>query len=207
MSNCRTFNRSGRKEQQPKQQNPGIIRVNQLAHDLIVANSEKFVKHFAHLFFEENKVTAGITIIKFGSGAVLQVSEEEGQARRPNLISKWVIECEQQDKDKKQNEAEAAQEAATRELGQIHEPEVAVETPVAASAPQPQPAAAHSSISNTHVNEIGLPLISQSQPTDVPGSRSCRSTQWPSAPDNDRIKPYSTSQAHPSTPDHMHLAK
>jgi hypothetical protein len=176
MSNCRTFNRSGRKEQQPKQQNPGIIRVNQLAHDLIVANSEKFVKHFAHLFFEENKVTAGITIIKFGSGAVLQVSEEEGQARRPNLISKWVIECEQQDKDKKQNEAEAAQEAATRELGQIPEPEVAVETPVAASAPQPQPAAAHSSISNTHVNEIGLPLISQSQPTDVPGSRSCRGT-------------------------------
>ena len=136
MSNCRTFNRSGRKEQQPKPQNPGIIRVNQLAHDLIVANSEKFVKHFAHLFFEENKVTAGITIIKFGSGAVLQVSEEEGQARRPNLISKWVIECEQQDKDKKQNEAEAAQEAATRELGQIPEPEVAVETPVAASAPQ-----------------------------------------------------------------------
>ena len=134
MSNCRTFNRSSRKDQQPKPQNPGIIRVNRLAHDMIVANPEKFVKHFAHLFFEENKVTAGITIIKFGSGAVLQVSEEEGQARRPNLISKWVIECEQQDKDKKQNEAEAAQEAATRELGQIPEPEVAVETPVAASA-------------------------------------------------------------------------
>ena len=200
MSNCRTFNRSSGKEQQPKQQNPGIIQVNRLAHDLIVANPEKFVKHFAHLFFEENKVTAGITIIKFGSGAVLQVSEEEGQARRPSLISRWVIECDQQDKDKQQKEAEAAQEAATRELGQIAEPEVegrahAVaemvdklvrETVRVATSPVAQPNEKKysniSDVENTHFNEIGLPVNSRSQTMNEPGTRSCRTTPRPSAP-------------------------
>ncbi|WP_058187368.1 hypothetical protein [Terracidiphilus gabretensis] len=204
MSNCRTFNRSSRKEQQPTQLNPGIILVNQLAYDLIVANAEKFVNHFSHLFFEENKVTAGTTIVKFASGAVLQVSEEEGQARRPNLISRWAIECEQQDKDKKQNEAEAAQEAASRELGQIPDPAVEArayavaemvdklvdETVRVANSRSAQPdGKKHSNISdvgNTHVNEIGLPLrtsnlTGQFQTMDIPGSRSCRSTPRPSA--------------------------
>jgi hypothetical protein len=179
MSNCRTFNRSSRKEQQSKPQNPGIIRLNQLAHDIIANDPEKFVNHLVVLFIEEKKVTAGGMLIKLASGAIVEVREEE-PARRPSLINRWAVECKQQDKEKNQKEAEAAQEAATRELGQIPEPETATEA-IAVAAPQPQQAVAHSNLSNTHVNEIGLPLISQSQPTDVPGSRSCRSTPRPGA--------------------------
>ncbi len=199
MSNCRTFNRSSRKDQ-PKPQNPGIILVNQLAYDFIVANAEKFVNHFSHLFFEGNKVTAGTSLIKFASGAVLQVSQEEDQTRRPNLISRWAIECEQQDKEKQEKEAEAAQEAASRELGQIAEPEVEAraravaemvdklvdETIRVANSPSAQPdGKKHSNISdagNTHVNEIGLPVTCQSQTMNAPGTRSCRTTPRPGAP-------------------------
>jgi hypothetical protein len=139
------------------------------------------VNHLVVLFIDEKKVTAGGMLFKLASGAIVEVREEE-QTRRPSLIDRWAVECQQQDKDKKQKEAEAAQEAATRELGQIPEPQTAVE----ASAPQPQPAEAHNNasntVSNTHVNEIGLPVISRSQTMDVSGTRSCRTTPRPGAP-------------------------
>jgi hypothetical protein len=178
MSHCRTLNRISRKEQQLKPQNPGIIRVNQLSHDIIARDPEKIVNLLVYLFIDGQDLRAGEMLFKFASGAILEVHKEE-PTRRPSLINQWVVECEQQDREQ-QKEAEAAQEAAARELGQFPEPETAVPTAaIEVHVSQPKPDATQSMSSNAnnmHVNEIGLPIRGQSQTMNEPGSGSCRST-------------------------------
>ncbi len=197
-SNCRTLNRSSRNAQQSRQPNPGIIRVNQLAHEIISRDPEKIVNHLVILFLEDKKVTAGTTLIKLASGAIVEAVETEQPSRRPGLLSKWIIDLDRQEK-----EEAAAQEAASRELGQIPEPKIAPEVAVekvASPAPQPQPAAAHSTTSNTsssntsssntsntHTNEIGLPVrttnpTGQLQTSNASETRPCRTQSRPGAP-------------------------
>jgi hypothetical protein len=187
MSHCRTLNRSSRREQQSKLQNPGIIRVSQLAHDIIANDPEKIVDLLVYLFIDGKQLDAGEMLFKFASGAILEVHEEE-PTRRPSLINQWVMECERQDREQ-QKEAEAAQEAATRELGQFPERETAVPTAaVEAYVSQSKPDATQSvssNINNMHVNEIGLPIRGHSQAMDGPGSRSCRTTVRPGTHDHE----------------------
>ncbi|MGA2250656.1 hypothetical protein [Terracidiphilus sp.] len=183
MSNCRTFNRSSRREQK-KPRGAAMINVSNLAYQKIAEDPERFVNKLFYMVEEKDSVNAASLIIKLADGAEI-VAVEEAELDRPTLIERWTVELE--------NEAEAAQEAATRELGQIPEPETAVEAlaePVAvkaaaASTAQPEPAGAHSNIGSTHINEIGLPVVNQSQTMNSPGTRSCRSTPRPSAPSHE----------------------
>jgi hypothetical protein len=155
-----------------------------LAHDIIANDPEKIVDLLVYLFIDGKQLDAGEMLFKFASGAILKVHEEE-PTRRPSLINQWVMECERQDREQ-QKEAEAAQEAAKRELGQFPEPETAVPTAaVEAHISQSKPDAAQSVSSNTnnmHVNEIGLPIRGHFQTMNAPGSGSCRTTVRPATP-------------------------
>ena len=203
MSNCRTFNRSSRKEEK-KPRGAAMIKVSNLAYAKIAEDPERFVNKLFYMVEVKNSVNAAGLIVKLANGAEI-VAVEEAELDRPSLIERWTVELEK--------EAEAAQEAASRELGQTPESEIAVEPvavkAVATAAPQHQSAAEHSNISNTHVNEIGLPVNIQSQTANSSGPRSCRSMLRPGAPgheSNQAVAVLNQSGA-PSTPDPMYLAQ
>jgi hypothetical protein len=177
MSNCRTFNRSSRKEQPKQQQNIGIRALQKMAHEMIARNPQKYLDKLEQLFFELDRVTAAGMIIALAAGAEM---EEVVQAviRRPSFIAELTARIEQEEQEIAAREAEAAQEATTRELGQFPEPETATET----AAVEPPTAQIVSNLSNTHINEIGLPVRGHSQTIDAPGSRSCRAIVRPATP-------------------------
>ena len=198
MSNCRTFNRSSRQEQN-KSVNPGIISINQLAHERIAANPEKFVEKIFYLLEVKNSVNAAGLIVKLAGGALI-VPTTDSSPRRSRLVEKWAAELAQVDKEnaekearekaeKEAQEAAAASEASSRELGQISMPEAEI-APETVAQPAPEPAPPAPPHSNTLANEIGLPAYGQPQILGAPSIRRTLPNGW----DNHRRTTGSTEQ-------------
>ena len=192
MSNCRTFNRSRKEQQQKKPRGAAMILVSNLAYKRIEADPQKFVDKLFYMLEVKDSINAAGLIVKLADGAEI-VAVEETELRRPTAIEKWTGDLDREAQEKAAKEAAAAQEAAGRELGQIPEPDPSPKEelraqPIAQTAGNPAretKAQQHgSNIGNTWVNEIGLPARgfspagqsqTHTQTTDSQGSRSCRS--------------------------------
>jgi hypothetical protein len=178
---------SSKKEQKPK---IGVQDLRRMAFERIQARPEEYLDKLEELYFDKDRITACNMMFQLAGideHDQQAKQQQQQQRRRPNFIEKWVADIERQDKEQAEKEAAAAQEAASRELGQIPEPDASLATQARMAAftqscmdaakeavtkpgaPSVQPTVMvqqHSntavSISNAHVNlntnEIGLPV-------------------------------------------------